>query len=123
MRNIFLTTVLFISTITLHAQTAIEGFWVTVDKNNTVIEVLKQNKKYQGVRRSTANKSYKIGELILKEITQKGNKWKGKIYAPSRKKWYDVELTPVNDLLKLKIKVSIFSKTITWKRYQKPKQH
>ena len=117
MQHIILTALLFITSLSLNAQSNIEGLWITVDENNTVIEVLKQDNQYQGIRRSSDNKDYIIGELVLKELTPKGNKWKGKIYAPTRKKWYDVEITPHNDMLKLKISVSIFSKTIEWKRH------
>lgn len=118
MKNLFLIAILFMASLSVNAQSKIEGLWITIDENNTVIEVLKQNEKYQGIRRSSDNKDYVIGEVVLDNLIKKGNKWVGKIYAPTRKAWYDVEITPQNDLLKLKISVSIFSKTIKWKKHK-----
>ena len=117
MRNIILIIVLFLATLPLNAQIKIDGFWITIDENKTVIEVIKQNGQHIGIRRSSNNKDYKIGELVLKDISPKGDIWEGKIYAPTRKTWYNVEITPHNDILKLKISVSFFSKTIEWKRH------
>jgi uncharacterized protein (DUF2147 family) len=56
--------------------------------------------------------------LILKDLKKDGDKSTGKIYAPKRKQWYDVDITAEKNNLKLKVNAGLFSKSLEWKRVQ-----
>jgi uncharacterized protein (DUF2147 family) len=53
---------------------------------------------------------------MVKDLEQTRGKWKGKVYAPKRKEWYDAEFILKENTLDIKIKVGFFSKTIEWLR-------
>jgi uncharacterized protein (DUF2147 family) len=88
----------------------------TLGERNTVVKIEKQNEVYSGKIISSDNPKAKIGKLIIKDLKLKKGKWRGKIYAPKRKEWYDAEFTPKENSLEITIKVGFMSKTINWKR-------
>jgi uncharacterized protein (DUF2147 family) len=117
--KIVITVVLMtIFSITNYAQSPsdVAGEYI-VGKQNTLVKIEQQEGIYIGEIISSDNPNAKIGKLMVKDLKQdkKGN-WKGKLYAPKRKEWYDAEFIPKENTLDIKIKVGFFSKTIEWLR-------
>ena len=97
------------------SQSGITGEWA-VGKQNTLVKIQQQNGVYYGEIKTSDNPKVKIGKLMVKDLKQTRGKWRGKIYAPKRKEWYDAEFTPKENSLEITIKVGFMSKTINWKR-------
>ena len=85
-------------------------------KQNTVVKIEEQEGVYSGKIIASDNPSAKIGKLMVKDVKEKEGKWKGKVYAPKRKEWYDAEFIPKENTLDVKLKVGFFSKTMEWKK-------
>ena len=100
------------------AQSSITGIWNTED-DNTDIEIYQDNDVLMGKVHSSDNEKVKLGSLILKDIKESDEVYKGKIYATKRKEWYDVEITPKGDKLDLKIDAGLVSKSLTWNKVNK----
>ncbi len=99
----------------MFGQSNLTGTWNTNDEN-TIIEIVKSKNLIIGKVKSSNNPKAKIGQIILKDLTKNGNTWTGKIYAPKKQEWYDVVITPKNNVLELEISVGFFSKTLEWKK-------
>ena len=113
MKKLILAIILLFSFST-QAQSSLNGLWDT-GENNTNIEVSEKNNQWVGLVKTSDTKE-DIGMLILKDLKKDGDKWTGKIYAPKRKEWYDVEIIAQEDNLKLKVSAGIFSKSLVWKK-------
>ncbi|CAM1354251.1 DUF2147 domain-containing protein [Tenacibaculum insulae] len=87
-----------------------------VGEQNTIVKIEQQDAVYSGTIMSSDNSKVKIGKLMVKDLEQTRGKWKGKVYAPKRKEWYDAEFILKENTLDIKIKVGFFSKTIEWLR-------
>ena len=72
------------------SNTNLVGEWI-LGKQNTVVKIEQQEGVYLGKIISSDNPKVKIGKLMVKDVKEKKGKWKGKIYAPKRKEWYDAE--------------------------------
>jgi hypothetical protein len=114
MKNLVLIIITFCSFI-IFGQADIFGVWDTGDEN-TKIELSESNGLITGKIKSSDNKKAKIGRVILKDLQKNGSKWMGKIYAARRGEWHDVEITPKEDVLQLKISAGLFSKSLEWKK-------
>jgi uncharacterized protein (DUF2147 family) len=112
MKN-FILFLILLSSSPLFSQFSLEGIWNTGEEN-TKIEIIQTNNKWNGRIKSSENKSAQIGQIILKDLKKEGKKWTGKIYSFKRKEWYEVEIFPSNSILRLEIKVGFLSKTIKW---------
>ena len=97
------------------SQSDIAGEYV-VGEQNTIVKIEPQEDFFSGKITSSDNPKAKIGNLMVKDLKEKKGKWKGKIYSPKRKEWYDAEFIPKENTLDVKIKVGFFSKTIEWER-------
>ena len=116
MKNIFAIVIISLFSFTSFAQSGVSGNWV-VGEQNTVIKIKKGDNSHSGKIVSSDNPEAKIGKLMVKDLKQdkKGN-WKGKVYSPKRKEWYDAEFTRKGEILEVTISVGFFSKTIEWKK-------
>lgn len=115
LRNIIALLVFSLFSFSSFAQ-SVTGEWIVGKEHNTVIKIEKEEAVYSGKIFSSDNSKVKIGKLMVKDLKQTKGKWKGKVYSPKRKEWYDGEFTPYKDKLKVKIKAGFFSKTLEWKR-------
>lgn len=109
-------TLLLISviSITSYGQTDIAQEWV-LGKKNTIVKIEKQNdNNYEGKIIASDNPKVILGKLMVKELKNKNGKWKGKLFSPKKKEWYDAEFTPKENVLEVKVKAGFFSKTIEW---------
>ena len=113
MKNLLVAIIVSLS-FSIQAQSTLDGLWDTGEAN-TKIDVSEKNSLWSGVVKASDSKD-DIGELILKDLKKDGDKWTGKIYAPKRKEWYDVEIIAQEDNLKLKVSAGIFSKSLVWKK-------
>jgi len=98
------------------SQSDLRGIW-EAGEENTMIEIAEVDGQLLGKLKSTDNKNAEIGRLILKDLEKRGTTWTGQIYAAKRKKWFDVELTPTENILELEIDAGILSKSVEWKRH------
>ena len=89
MKKLILAIILLFSFST-QAQSSLNGLWDT-GEDNTTIEVSEKNNQWVGLVKNSDTKE-DIGILILKDLKKDGDKSTGKIYAPKRKKWYDVDI-------------------------------
>jgi len=107
--------VITLFSVSMYAQSDISGTYV-LGKKNTVVKIEQEETVFNGKIMSSDNPKAEIGKLMVKDLKVKKGKWKGKIYSPKRKEWYDAEFIPKENTLDVKIKVGFFSKTIEWVR-------
>lgn len=112
-RNFFTILMLSIMSKSVFAQSDFSGKWYVGEKN-TVVKLEKTNSVYTGKIIASDDPKAEIGKLIVKDLKETNGKWKGKLYAPKRKEWYDAEFKLKADKLIIKISVGHFSKTIEW---------
>ena len=113
LRNVFTLLVFSLLSLVSYSQSDLTGEWIMGEKN-TVVKIELDNDSYSGTIVSSDNPDVEIGKLILKEITNKKDKWKGKLYAAKKKKWMDAEFTVDKNILKVKVKSGFMSKTLEW---------
>ena len=100
-------------------QSELTGHW-TFGEQNTVVNLEQHNRVYSGKIISSDSPKVKIGTVLVKELKQTKGSWKGKVYSPKRKDWYDAVFKTKKDKLKIEISVSRFyKKTIEWTRVNK----
>ena len=114
MKIAFAFCILFLS-LTMHAQEALTGIW-NMGEDNTKVEITKSNGIYEGRIASSDNANAKIGNLILKDVKLVNGKWKGKLYAPKKKEWFDAVLKVEGKKLLVTVKAGMMSKRLTWKK-------
>ena len=102
MKNMLLVLIITLFSSNIFGQANISGEWV-VGEQNTVVKIEKKNGAYTGKIISSDNPKAKIGQLMVKEVQQKKNKWEGKIYSPKRKEWYDAEFSKKGNNLDVEI--------------------
>ena len=112
MKILFTFCILF-SALTMHAQASLTGTW-NMGKDNTKIDIKKDNGVYEGRVVSSDNANVKIGNLILKDVKSFGGKWKGKLYSPKKKEWFDAVLKVEGKKLLVTVKSGLMSKTVEW---------
>lgn len=113
MKNIVLTLCILSSIIAVHAQGSLKGIWNT-GKDNTKIEITQEEDVYIGKIISSDNVNAKIGNQLLKDVRLVDGEWKGKLYAPKKKKWLDAVVKEENKQLFITVSAGFMSKTITW---------
>ena len=106
---------LMFGSFSVFGQADFNGIWDT-GEDNTRVEIAEVDGAITGKIISSDNQKAQIGKVILKELKKDGRLWSGRIYAAKRGEWYDVEITPDEDVLKLKISVGFFSKSLEWKK-------
>lgn len=99
----------------MNAQKSIQGTWNT-GQDNTLIEIEEVNGVCNGTLVSTDKPGAKIGAIVVKEVKPSGSKWKGKVYSPKKKDWFDADLEAKGDKLTVTIKSGFMSKTVDWTR-------
>lgn len=117
LRNVITVVLMTIFSITAYAQSnaGLSGEYI-VGEQNTIVKIEQHDDVYSGKIMSSDNAKVKIGKMMVKDLEQTRGKWKGKVYAPKRKEWFDAEFIPKKNTLDVKIKVGFFSKTIEWLR-------
>ncbi|MEM9547720.1 MAG: hypothetical protein AAGA77_17190 [Bacteroidota bacterium] len=113
MRTLFIYSILF-TALSTHAQESIEGIWNT-GKENTKIEIAEvEDGIYEGKILSSDNENAKVEKALLREVNLIDGEWKGKLFAPKKKKWMDAVLMKKENRLHIKVKAGFMSKTIKW---------
>lgn len=97
----------------MNAQQSINGIWNT-GQDNTEIEIKSENGIYDGKIISSENSNAKKGTLILKDVKSVSGKWKGKMYSPKKKEWFNAVLELKGGKLMVKVKSGFMSKTVEW---------
>lgn len=116
LRSIFLVLIIGLFSINGMAQSDITGTWNT-GKDNTIVKIERQNGVYIGSIISSDNPKAKQGIVILKDLEPKIDSWTGKMYAPRRAEWYDVEISTSGNKMQLEMTVGFFSKSIEWTKH------
>lgn len=104
----------FIGANNMYVQ-SISGFWNT-GKENTIVEISKENGEFLGKIKSSDNEKVTIGKVILKDLIKQNDKWKGKLFVVKRQKWYDVVITPNETKLDLTVTAGFFEKEVQWSK-------
>lgn len=112
MKITFAFCILFLS-LTMHAQESLTGTW-NMGEDDTKIEIKKGDGVYEGRIASSDNANAKIGNLILKDVKSVNGKWKGKLYSPKKKEWFDATLKVAGKKLLVTVKSGLMSKTVEW---------
>lgn len=99
----------------IQAQEAIEGIWDT-GKENTQVQIQAIENQYEGTIISSGNSEAPIGDRIIKEVSQDGDIYKGKLYAAKKKKWVKATFSPTGQILVITISVGWRKKTVEWKK-------
>jgi len=115
LRNIILVLTISLFSINSFAQSDVSGEYIVGEKN-TIVKIEQHNSIYSGKIISSDNPNVENGKLMVKELKQTKGKWKGKVYSPKRKEWYDAEFIPQENKLDVEISVGFFSKTVEWTR-------
>ncbi len=116
MKKLVSITVLCIIAMASYAQSnSVTGTWKSA-KENTLIKIAKEADEYSGIIVSSDDNEVKPGTKIIKDIRYKKDKWEGKIYAPKRNEWYNIELNPIDNKLVITVYVGFISKKIEWEK-------
>ncbi len=99
--------------LSMNAQKSIQGTWHT-GEDNTLIEIKEVNGVCNGELLSTNKADAKIGAVVLKDVKATGSKWKGKLYSPKKKDWFDAEFETKGEKLIITVKSGFMSKTVHW---------
>lgn len=101
------------STLSINAQSSIEGIWNT-GKENTKIKIKKNNNEIEGVILSSDNAKAPIGKLMIKEVIEKNAVFRGKLDVIKKGKWVDAVFNRKGDTLNITVSSGWMSKTIQW---------
>lgn len=112
MKILFTFCILF-SALIMNAQASLGGIW-NMGQDNTKIEITEANGTYEGRIMASDNANAKIGNLILKDVKSVDGKWKGKLYSPKKKEWFDAVLKVEGKKLLVTVKSGWMSKTVEW---------
>ena len=104
-----------LTSVSMFAQSSITGIWDTGD-DNTMVEIIQENDAPLGKILSSDHEKAKVGTTLLKDLVKIDDVWEGKIYAPKKGKWFDVEIQPAAKQLDLKISKGFISKSFIWNR-------
>lgn len=111
-KTIILLLILF-STFSIYAQSSIEGIWDT-GNDNTKVEIKKIDGKLEGKIASSDNTKATIGKLIIKELQEDGDEYKGKLYAIKKSRWVDAVFAQKGQKLIMTISAGFRSRTVEW---------
>ncbi|MFN0082894.1 MAG: hypothetical protein ACKVOM_10290 [Ferruginibacter sp.] len=95
--------------LTINAQQTINGIWAS-GKENTKIEILNTTGKIH----SSANEKATVGKLIIKELKNIDNTYKGKLFIIKKNKWVDAVFVSNKNILTVTISAGFQKKTIVW---------
>lgn len=112
MKILFTFCILFLA-LNANAQESLVGTWNT-GKENTRIAITKENDSYQGKIVSSDNPQAKAGTQLLKDIKSVGGEWKGKMFIPKKKKWYNATFKEKGNELLITVKAGFMSKSVAW---------
>jgi uncharacterized protein (DUF2147 family) len=113
LKNIFTVLIFSFFSFNSFAQTNVTGNW-SDGEQNTVIKIVQSNEVYMGKIVSSDNPKAEIGKLMVKDLKKVNGEWKGKVYSPKRKEWYDAEFIPKGNKLLIEVSVGWLSKTVEW---------
>ena len=99
----------------LSAQQFQEGIWHT-GKQNTLIETYQKNGEWFGKVISSDKPKAKIGNDVLRNITESGGEWKGKLFMAKRGRLVDAIIVPSDDKLEITISGGGMKRTLVWSR-------
>jgi len=105
-----------IGSLSLSAATDPSGIFLT-GQNNTQIAVYQEHDSWQGKITASDNTKAQIGNIIIKDITLKGEDFMGKLYIAPKKRWVDCTLNPSAKELVINIELGRFKKQFAWLRY------
>ena len=112
MKKLVITFCFLLTVVYTNAQSTIAGVW-DIGKENTKIEIKEEGGVYKGTIISSDNAKAK-GKVLLKDVKASGNEWKGKFFAPQKKKWMNAVITEKANKLFVKVKAGMMSKTLEW---------
>ena len=92
----------------------LEGLWNT-GKENTIITIHQEDGNMLGEIVSSDNPKAKPGTNLIKDLKKDGEVWKGRLFAPKKRKWVDATFTRQGDNLNVLVKVGFSSNSVDWK--------
>lgn len=109
--------ILFIAlgSLSIQAQSSLEGQWQT-GKDNTVVEIKETQNGMEGRIALSDNPKALPGTLLIKELQMTNKGFEGKLYAIKSKRWVDALFIPDQDQVEIRVKAGFKKKTIHWKR-------
>lgn len=113
MKTSILFLALILTSISMRAQQNIEGFWNT-GKENSIIIINKVNDKYEGTLHSSDNNNAQVGKLLVKDVINSGDTYKGKLFVIDKKEWFNAEFYPKSEKLVITVSNGFGKKTIEW---------
>ena len=113
--KVLITLCIFLSVMTLSAQSSITGIWDT-GKENTKIQITEVEGVMNATIYSSDNSKLEIGAPFLKEVMKDGDEWKGKLYSFKKRKWFQVTITEREEELQAKVKAGAMKKKLKWTR-------
>lgn len=111
--KIAITFCFLLSALSMSAQQSLTGIYNT-GKDNTKIEMTEENGVYEGRIVSSDNANAKIGNQLIKDVKYVDGEWKGKMFAPKKKKWFDAVLKEKDNQLLVTVGSGWRSKTLEW---------
>lgn len=113
MKTTFLFFIILATTLTVNAQSPLEGHWNT-GKENTVIDIQKVDEGFEGRIFSSDNPKAPQEKLIVKDVIKVGEAYEGKLYALKRGKWFDAVFSPKGEVLEIVVSAGFMKKTVEW---------
>lgn len=96
-----------------NAQQPIEGIWNS-GTENTKVEISQKNGEWVGKIISSDNEKATTGTVILKNLKKQHEIWKGELYSPRKKEWFDAVLKVEGSQLLVTVKSGLANKTVKW---------
>ncbi|MEO1484954.1 MAG: hypothetical protein AAFU57_04350 [Bacteroidota bacterium] len=114
MKNLLILAIFF-GTLSINAQETIEGLWNT-GKENTIVEIKKNNDSYEGVIVSSENSKAPVGKKLIKDVVETNEGYTGKLYAAKKDKWMDANFVVKEEILVLEVGSGLRKKSIEWEK-------
>jgi uncharacterized protein (DUF2147 family) len=97
---------------------SIEGLWNT-GMDGTIVEILEDSGICTGRVHSSEAENAQPGFVLIKDLQQSGDKWKGQLFSVKKKKWLKASMKVIDkDQLKITATYGVMSKTIEWERHE-----
>ena len=113
MKNLLIVTLLSILALNLSAHENLSGTYKT-GEDNTLVKIEKQGDVFIGKVISSDDENAKPGTLIIKDLKQKKEKWKGQIFILNRQEWHDATFKIAEDKLTITVTLLFISKSVDW---------
>lgn len=115
MKKIIITLGILFWVIALRAQTPITGIW-NIGTENTKVEITAADGVCSGTVVASDNANLKAGTAMLRNVQFSRGAWRGEMFSPKNRKWYNAVLEGNDNELEISVKAGLVTKTLNWRK-------